>query len=53
MGGLLTYVWVGFTHVRQMGVPVRTGLIGCTVFGVGTLVLLAAATRALHRNQAE
>jgi hypothetical protein len=46
-GALLTYVWVGFTHVRDMGVPYATGLWGGAVFGLGATILLAAAVRAL------
>jgi hypothetical protein len=51
-GALLTYVWLGFTQVRSLGVSFATGLIGSTVLGIGALLLLAAAARALHRRQA-
>lgn len=45
-GALLTYVWVGFTHAKEMGVPVATALTGNVVFGAGAvLLLLVAAAR--------
>lgn len=46
-GALLTYVWVRFTHARDMGVPYATGLWGGAVFGRGATILLMAAVRAL------
>jgi hypothetical protein len=49
-GALLTYAWVGFTQVLSLGVSFATGLIGSTVLGIGALLLLAAAARALHRS---
>ncbi|MDX6334514.1 MAG: hypothetical protein QOG05_1854 [Streptosporangiaceae bacterium] len=51
-GALLTYVWVGFTHAQSLGFSFAIGLIGSTVLGIGALLLLAAAARALHRHQA-
>lgn len=51
-GALLTYVWVGFTQVLSLGVSFATGLIGSTVLGIGALLLLVAAARALHRHRA-
>ncbi len=45
-GALLTYVWVGFTHARDMGVPTTTGLLGNAIFGTAAVLLLAAAARA-------
>jgi hypothetical protein len=51
-GALLTYVWVGFMQVLSLGVSFAVGLIGSTVLGIGALLLLAAAVRALHRHQA-
>jgi len=45
VGALLTYVWVGFTHASDMGVPMSTALIGNVVFGTGALLLAAAALR--------
>ncbi|MDX6389558.1 MAG: hypothetical protein QOJ73_621 [Streptosporangiaceae bacterium] len=51
-GALLTYVWVGFTQGLSLGVPLVIGLIGSTLLGIGALLLLAAAARALHRHRA-
>ncbi|MFF2509331.1 hypothetical protein ACFVTY_39105 [Streptomyces sp. NPDC058067] len=42
-GALLTYVWVGFGHARDMGVPYATALVGDVVLGVGAIVLLVGA----------
>ncbi|WP_216858156.1 hypothetical protein [Actinomadura verrucosospora] len=45
-GALLTYVWVGFTHAREMGVSIPVALTGNVVFGTAAvLLLLAAAAR--------
>ncbi len=45
-GALLTYVWVGFMHTRELGIPYAVGVLGSVVFGVGALILLVAAARA-------
>jgi hypothetical protein len=44
-GALLTYVWVGFTHAKEMGVPMPIALTGNVVFGTAAVLLLAAAVR--------
>ncbi|MET9296937.1 hypothetical protein [Streptomyces sp. NPDC003077] len=51
VGALLTYVWVGFTHAADMGVPLATALTGNVLFGTGALVLAAAAVRSTRRHQ--
>ncbi|WP_306318998.1 MULTISPECIES: hypothetical protein [unclassified Streptomyces] len=51
VGALLTYVWVGFTHASDMGVPLRVALVGNVVLGAGALVLAAAAVRSVHRDR--
>jgi hypothetical protein len=51
-GALLTYAWVGFMQALSLGSSFATSLIGSTVLGIGALLLLAAAARALHRRQA-
>jgi hypothetical protein len=51
-GALLTYVWVGFTHAEEMGVPVATALTGNAVFGTGAVLLLLAATARARRPSA-
>lgn len=43
-GAVLTYVWLGFTHAREMDVPYDTALTGNVVFGAAALVLLGTAT---------
>ncbi|KOG81031.1 MULTISPECIES: hypothetical protein [Streptomyces] len=53
VGALLTYVWLGFTHAADMGVPPAIGLAGNAVFGAGALVLAAVAIGAARRNLAE
>jgi hypothetical protein len=50
-GALLTYVWVGFTHARDMKVPYSTALLGNVVFGVGAIVLLTVAACSLRHRQ--
>ncbi|MBN0048378.1 hypothetical protein JS756_30595 [Streptomyces actuosus] len=51
IGALLTYVWVGFTHAADMGVPVTVGLVGNVVFGAGVLVLAVSAVRSVRRHR--
>ncbi|MFE4023573.1 hypothetical protein ACFXPZ_40320 [Streptomyces sp. NPDC059101] len=49
-GALLTYVWLGFTHAREMDVPYGTALVGNVVFSVAALGLLGAAMVRLRRQ---
>jgi hypothetical protein len=54
-GALLTYVWVGFTQARDMGVPYGLAVVGNVVFGVAAVALLAVgalAVRARGRGRA-
>ncbi|WP_051579849.1 hypothetical protein [Pseudonocardia acaciae] len=48
-GALLTYVWVGCVHAREMAVPRTTAVLGNVVFGVAAIGLLVAAVRASRR----
>ena len=49
---MLTYVWAGFLHARELDdVSPTVAALGSLVFGVGALVLLATAVRALKRPQ--
>jgi hypothetical protein len=47
-GALLTYVWVGFTHAKEMGVSVPVALTGNAVFGAAAILLLVLAASASH-----
>ncbi|MEU7180684.1 MULTISPECIES: hypothetical protein [Streptomyces] len=49
-GALLTYVWLGFTHAREMDVPYGTALLGNVLFGAAALVLLGVAAMRLRRR---
>lgn len=46
-GALLTYVWLGFVHAQEMGVPPLLALSGNVLFGAGAVLLLGAAVRRL------
>ncbi|MFH8739103.1 hypothetical protein [Streptomyces sp. NPDC017964] len=50
-GSLLTYVWVGFGHARDMGVPYATSLVGNVVLGVGAIVLLVGAAAVVRGRE--
>jgi hypothetical protein len=52
-GFLLTYVWVGFQQATYLDVPRSTALLGNAVFGLGALILLFAAMRAVSTAPAE
>lgn len=52
-GTLLTYVWVGFAQSQALGIPLGVAVLGNAVFGVGAIILLATAVRALKRRQGE
>lgn len=52
-GTLLTYVWVGFAQSQALGIPLGVAVLGNAVFGVGAIILLAAAVRVLKRRQGE
>ncbi|MGG2460781.1 hypothetical protein ACO0M4_13350 [Streptomyces sp. RGM 3693] len=47
---MLTYVWLGFTHAREMDVPYGMALVGNVVFSAAAVVLLGAATVRLRRR---
>ncbi|MFF2810863.1 hypothetical protein ACFVT2_27545 [Streptomyces sp. NPDC058000] len=49
-GALLTYVWLGFTHAREMDVPYGTALLGNVVFSAAAAALLGAAAVRLRRQ---
>lgn len=46
-GALLTYVWLGFVHTQEMGVPPLLALTGNVLFGAGAVLLLGAVVRRL------
>lgn len=46
-GALLTYVWVGYGHAREMDTPTVVALAGVVGLGGGSIVLLAVAARAV------
>jgi hypothetical protein len=49
-GALCTYVWLGFTQGRDMGVSHATAVIGSAVFSAAAIILVGVAARALSRT---